>query len=457
MLLTNLTRGNEIGANSYLLDFDGEARVVLDSGMHPRAEGTDALPNFEPLQHKPLDAIIISHAHHDHLGSLPVLMREQSKARVFMSEPTYYLADPLLHNSVQVMLKQRDELARPEYPFFTHRELDQQAHIWQACGLNRAWSLEGHPLIDREPVSFTFHDAGHILGSVGVELNHRGRKVFYTGDVNFSDQTLVQKAQFPQSEIDTLIIETTRGTHPTPEGFSRPQQISQLAQAINETFEKGGAIMIPVFALGKTQETLALIHFLQRGKQIPAGPIYIGGLGRSLTVIYDKLAGRSQRSHGHLQLLEDIRPQVLDGKTITDFKPKKGHIYLLSSGMMTEKTLSNVLAQRFLSEERHSILFVGYCDPASPAGRLLATKRGEQVVLSKNYGEQPVLCRVEHFDLTAHAQREDLLNYILTVNPRACALVHGDLAALQWFQKELAEQRPGMKVILPPSGETITI
>jgi len=214
---------------------------------------------------------------------------------------------------------------------------------------------------------------------------------------------------------------------------------------------------MPVFAMGKTQELLAQLHFFQKMRRLPETPIYIGGLGRTFCEIYDRLAGRSRRKHSKLSLLDDIQPQVMDGRRAREFSPKKGHIYLISSGMMTENTLSNIFAQEFLAHDRHSIFFVGYCDPDSPAGRLRATKRGDAVTLNAAYGAQPVRCRVEHFDFTAHAQREDLLAYILDVKPRVCVLVHGDAPALAWFQRELAARAPGMKVVLPTPGEGIEL
>jgi Cft2 family RNA processing exonuclease len=457
MTFTNLTRSNEIGANSYLLDFGADGRVVLDAGMHPRGEGLQGLPQLEKLAFDSVGTILVSHAHHDHTGALPLLMRDHPSARVFMSEPTYFLAEPLLHNSVQVMLKQKAEKGIAEYPLFTHRELDRLVRVWQACGLERAWSPQGYPDPENEALTFSFHDAGHILGSVGTALHHRGRTIFYTGDVNFTDQTLLRGAEFPREGIDVLITETTRGAQPRPEGFTRDGVVERLAVAIEETFAKGGSVLMPVFAMGKTQELLAQLHFFQRSRRLPETPIYIGGLGRSFCEIYDRLAGRTRRKYPKLRLLEDIRPQVMDGRLARDFNPKKGHIYLISSGMMTENTLSNIFAQEFLAQERHSIFFVGYCDPQSPAGLLRATKPAESVVLNAAYGAQPVRCRVEHFDFTAHAQREDLLAYILAVKPRVCVLVHGDPPALAWFQQELAAQAPEMKVVIPPPGEGIEL
>lgn len=457
MRLTNLTRANEIGANSYLLDFDGDGRVVLDAGMHPRLDGLDALPDFSLLPVDSIDAIFVSHAHHDHTGGLPVITREQPRARVFMSEATYHLADPLLHNSIEIMLKQRMEKNIVEYPLFTHKELGQQVSRWQPCTLRRACGLDGYPDTHNAPLTFTFHDAGHILGSVGIEFNHRGHKVLYTGDVNFSDQTLMQAATFPREKVDTLIIETTRGANPTPANFTRENVIARLEAAILETFDRGGAVLIPVFALGKTQEALAILHFLQQQGRIPRTPIYIGGLGRTFSQIYDKLARNVPRAHPGLQLLSQIRPEIMDGRRARESRPKKGHIYLISSGMMTEKTLSNLFAQHFLPQQHYSILFIGYSDPESPAGRLRATPRGENVVINPLAGEQTVKCHVDYFDLTAHAKREDLLSYILEVNPRTCVLVHGDPEALDWFKHELQNFRPDMRVIIPEPGKEIEL
>jgi Cft2 family RNA processing exonuclease len=355
------------------------------------------------------------------------------------------------------MLKQKAEKGIAEYPLFTHRELDQLVKVWQACGLERDWSPHGYPDPEREPLIFRFHDAGHILGSTGTSIVHRGRTIFYTGDLNLTDQTLVRAADFPRANIDVLITETTRGFQARPENFSREAVVERLALALEETFAQGGAVLMPVFAMGKTQELLAQLHFLQRQRRLPETPIYIGGLGCSFCDIYDRLAARSRRRHPKLRLLDDIQPQVMDGRRARDFNPKRGHIYLISSGMMTENTLSNIFAQEFLAHERHSIFFVGYSDPDSPAGRLQATPRGGTVTLNAAYGPQPVRCRVQHFDFTAHAQRDDLLAYILEVNPRVCVLVHGDAPALAWFRQELAARAPAMQVVIPPPGEPLEL
>ena len=223
LIFTNLTRANEIGANCYDLQLDGK-RLVLDAGMHPRAEEEgDALPQFSLLPPGSVDAIVLSHAHQDHLGALPVLMRRQERAPVFMTGPTWQLGEVMLHNSVNVMTRRREEGMGGEV-FFTHREIDQATRRWRAVPLHQRFDLTGERVPPSEAggeVTLQFYDAGHILGSVGTMIRSGERSIFYTGDVNFEDQTVMRAAQFPEGPIETLIVETTRGDHATPPGFHR--------------------------------------------------------------------------------------------------------------------------------------------------------------------------------------------------------------------------------------------
>ena len=116
----NLTRDVEIGANSYLLR-TRERSIIIDSGLHPKREGLAATPDFGPAPDGSVASIIITHAHQDHIGSLPFITRREPQARVFMTEPTARIADVMLHNSVNVMLRQKEDHGIAEYPLFTHR------------------------------------------------------------------------------------------------------------------------------------------------------------------------------------------------------------------------------------------------------------------------------------------------------------------------------------------------
>src|SRR5260370_21659761 len=186
-------------------------------------------------------------------------MRRQPQARVFMTEPTTEIGSVLLHNSVNVMTRQREELgpaAAGLYPFFTHRETDRAADRWQSCTLRQAYTLSGEraPSAESDTVTFEFFDAGHVLGSTGILIRAEGRTLFYTGDVNFDDQTIAQAAVLPEEKIDILIMECTRGDTPVPATWSRAGEEQRLAQSIENAFARGGCVLIPVFALGKSPE-----------------------------------------------------------------------------------------------------------------------------------------------------------------------------------------------------------
>lgn len=459
MRFTNLTRDTEIGANSYLLE-GGGARFVLDCGMHPKREGEDATPLLGLIGDEPLDAIVISHAHLDHIGSLPLLTRRKPAARVFMTEATMPLTDVLLHNSINVMTKQREALGISSYPLFTHREADNAAATWMPCPLQQRFSIEGDRLRPDETCdlpTFQFFDAGHIMGSAGILIEAEGRKFFYTGDVNFDDQTISQGARFPEDPVDVLIIESTRGDSPVSPDFSRQEEEKRLCAAIRETFERGGAVLIPVFALGKTQELLAMLHFARREGVLKESPIYIGGLSTKITEIYDRFAGRVPRNHPKLNLLEAVAPYVVNGKNADQTPIKPGRVYALSSGMMSEKTLSHLFAKTFLTNPLHSIFFIGYADPDSPAGHLKRTPKGQSVALDDESPPIEVACDIRDFSFSAHGNRDSLLRYILKMNPKKVVLVHGDVPAVEWFRSELAKAAPQMQVIVPPSGQTIDL
>jgi len=457
MQFLNLTRHVEIGANCYALTLAGHT-VILDCGMHPKREGELALPDLARLRGRPpVEAIFLSHAHHDHIGTLPILTRGQPNAPVFTTEATAVLGEIMLHNSVNVMCRQREEIGLTDYPLFTHREVDVSARQWQRVPLHRAFTLKGERAAGNEEVTFEFHEAGHVLGAAGVLLRAEGRTVFYTGDVNFDDQTISRAARFPEEGIDVLIMETTRGDYETPPGFTRAGEEKRLAEAISAAFERGGAIVMPLFALGKTQELLVMLHDFRRRGQIPNCPIYIGGLGAKLTETYDSLAQSAPRLRPEMQILDVTAPFVLAGRAAHDSPIKPRRIYALSSGMMTEKTLSNTFAQRILSSPEHSLFFVGYADPESPAGRIRAAAPGAELALDAEASPRPILCAVEQFSFSGHAPRERIRDYVERLKPKKVLLVHGDPAAVGWFQESLKTAVPGCEVVCPTPGVEIEI
>jgi Cft2 family RNA processing exonuclease len=371
-----------------------------------------------------------------------------------MTHATAKLSDVMLHNSVNVMARQRDELGIRTYPLFTHREADRAAELWQSVGFGQYWTVEGErvPKPDHD-LTFETYESGHILGSAGILFRAEGKKIFYTGDVNFLDQTLMRSADFPEGDVDILIIETTRGDRSLGPAYSRQNEERRFLTAIEEAFAKGGSVLVPVFALGKTQEILTMLHLFKRQGELKDVPIYIGGLSTKITILHDQLASRTSRQYEGLQLLDSLGPHVLSGRDVQTTQIGRRRIYALSSGMMTEKTLSNQLAERFLTDPRQSVFFVGYADPDSPGGRLKAARPHDLVQLDEGLPSQSLACQVSEFDFSAHAPRELLFDYIRKISPKIVILVHGDPPAVSWFESRIAKELPGISTVIPEPGK----
>ena len=458
MNITNLNPDTDIGASAWLVEVDGH-RILLDAGMHPKREGREGLPLFGKTGNVELDAIAISHCHHDHVGGLPVACRHFPKAHVLMSELSYFIVERVLHNSVNVMTRQRDELGIREYPLYTHDEVDDIAPLFQGFKYNREVECAA---FQKTRAGFTsptleFFDAGHTLGSAGILIRGKKETLFYTGDVCFHDQTILRAARFEDVKADVLIMETTRGNRAATPGFSRDGETERLTAAIQRALKRKGCVLIPSFALGRTQEILALLALLMRAGKLKPQPIYIGGLGRVFTEIYDLEAHRTHRQHTSLQLHEALQLIVLEKGQAENMKLGSGRIFVITAGMMSENTAAHDLAARMIGDERQSIFFVGYADPDTPGGRLKAAKQGETFVLSPSAGRVTRKCEVLDFDLTAHANRETLLDFVGQVSPRVILLGHGDDAARAWFEDQIRTRHPKIKILQPQPAKTVSV
>ena len=252
-------------------------------------------------------------------------------------------------------------------------------------------------------------------------------------------------------------METTRGNRPVVEGAARANEVERFTAALRDALKRKGCVLIPSFALGRTQEILALLALLMRAGKLRPQPIYIGGLGRVFTEIYDLEAHRTHRQHSNLQLREALNLVVLDQGQAEIMKLSGGRLFVLTSGMVSENTAAHNLAVRMIGDERQSIFFVGYADPDTPGGRLKAARLGETFVLSPGAGRVTRHCDVQDFDLTAHANRDDLLDFVGRVSPRAILLGHGGEDSREWFEEQICARHPKIKIIQPPPGRSVEV
>jgi Cft2 family RNA processing exonuclease len=443
LLLTDLNSAGGIGANCLLLEM-GPFSVLVDAGLHPKEIGRSALPKLEQIRDCHLDLCILTHCHLDHLGALPVFVREHPRTPVLLSHASAQLYKRLLQNSCALMERQRQEKGIQDYPLYTFSDISrvngsvipvtprQTRFLHSDCG---------------ERLAVTLFPAGHIPGACGILFEHRHRRIFHTADVLFEDTPLLHGACFPEGPFDSVIIETTRGLTQRPSQSSRSSETRRLLNCIRETIGRGGSILIPAFALGRMQELIEVLYHAVEGNLIPKCPVFVSGLGTELLNIMDKIARKEKGLNASSRHLRQLKAQKLP----RDHKPSRQlpAIYLLSSGMMVENTPSWSTARSLVSEHRNTIAFVGYCDPDTPGGKLLAAPHSQPFAFSSGTAAKPLLAKVEQFDLSSHADREDLVEFALDADPRAIVLTHGDPQARDWFREAIARKNSKATVIDP--------
>jgi Cft2 family RNA processing exonuclease len=444
MKLIDLNRAGGIGANSLFIQL-GDLRILIDCGLDPKNVGRAATPDFSALRGAPLDLIIITHCHLDHIGSLPVVMREHPNTPVLMTQGSRMLIERMLHNSANVMLRQREEEEIPDYPLFTHEEIDRCSPRLTGIPMGHAKRFRGA----RDEIEITFHHAGHVAGAAGVEIRHKHRSIFFTGDVLFENQRTLTGAKFPAGHFDTLVMETTRGITERPSGKERVNEVARLIESINGTIQRGGSFLIPVFALGRMQEVLAIMHDARKFGRLVDCPIFASGLGMDLADYFDEITRKTKSLQFNRGIIKELKIRPTPRKIVPGEDHKQNGLYIVSSGMMVERTPSYALASGLLGHARNTIGFVGYCDPDTPGGQLLAAKPGDEFVFAAAHVKAKIKAHVDRFELSGHADREELLEFAIQTEARSIVLTHGDPPARAWFAQSLANQLPSARVIDP--------
>ncbi len=452
MKLTDLNREGGIGANSLFIQL-GDLNILVDSGLNPKQVGRVATPDFKPLRGVALDLIIITHCHLDHIGSLPVVMREHPNTPVIMTTSSRMLIERMLHNSANVMLRQKEEENISDYPLFTHDEIDRCGKRLTGLPFGHAKHFRGA----RDEIEIIFHPAGHVAGAAAVEIHHKHRQIFITGDVLFENQRTLAGAKFPAGHFDTLIMETTRGITERPAGKERLNEVNRLVTTINDTIQRGGSMLLPVFALGRMQEIFAILHDARKfGKLVPC-PIYTGGLGVDLADYFDEIARKTKHVQFSRNILKDLQVKPTPRKLVPGEEPAQKAIYIVSSGMMVERTPSYVLASGMAGYARNTIGFVGYCDPDTPGGQLLASRPGDDFLFKAINVKCKLKAKVERFELSGHADREELLEFAVQTGARSIVLTHGEPQARAWFADQLKVQLPSANVFDPVPLKTYQV
>ncbi|NND72353.1 MAG: MBL fold metallo-hydrolase [Rhodothermales bacterium] len=461
MLFIPLGATDTIGASCHYLNVDGTG-ILLDAGVDPDSEGLASLPRLEILDENPgwtVDHVVITHAHHDHLGSLPVLIKRYPRLCVHMTGATRELAEILLPASARLQRRKQQEGTSAHAPLFDEEEVRVVDFIYSTYELNQPFDLTGGSG-DTE-ISGTFFNSGHILGSVGVEIVAKRKakpvRIFYSSDTNLRHQSIIPGGEYPAPGLDVLIMESTMGADDDATTTTRASEEEKLGKAIQRVISRGGAVLIPAFALGRAQEVVALIDRYKSAGLVPDDvPVYTTGSMRAIAGLYDRTRLTTPRIDPEFEVFgvqQKRHPRSTEGTRASVRKPS---IHIAASGMMFQNTLSNRLAQYMLSNENNGIFFVGFAREDSPGGALLeAAENGKKVVLNKERGPQKIKCEIGQFRLSGHSHRDDLLELAESLDPLKTILVHGELEAREWLAGRIREGTSDQQVLLPTVGQPI--
>ena len=436
----------EIGANSCYIELDGTG-ILIDAGLHPRDRGRNAFPDIDKLFGRPTDVLVVTHAHTDHLGGVPFVLRRMPHLRTIMTRATRDLSHIMLHNNARLLKSDIvNHVPEDALAFYKREEIELLRKSFESLDYDESLDVRGYT--GRSSVDVALHWSGHILGSAGISLENNGLRIIHTGDVMFEDQRFVAKARLPRNHADIVITEATNGADEQEVNYAA--ETRRLAEFVNRISGNNGSVLIPCFALGKTQEILTIIHALMRRGSIPNLPVYAGGMAVSVNKVYDQYCYQEPVKIPGFEISDIPFTRLThDALAKGDFM-KTPSIVVAASGMMSKDTMSFKLALKWLPQRRFGIAFVGYQDPSSPGSQLLHSPDNEPFDLAGRLVKRR--CEIERLRFSAHASRSSIVDYISDVRPSSVVIIHGEPNACDALGLAIRERLPGIRILVPRKG-----
>jgi metallo-beta-lactamase family protein len=453
--------GNVTGSR-HLIETDHQ-KILLDCGLFQgrRKDTYERNLNF-PFDPVSINSLIVSHAHIDHIGNIPNLVKQGFKGDIHCTLATADLINIMLldaahiqENDIMFVNKIRDKHKQPPLePLYTTADIPPVIEMLHGHGYNRLFKLNGCKAL--------FLDAGHILGAaltlLYIEENNNKISICYTGDLGRYNMPIIRDP-VDVTDADILIVESTYGDRLHREFKNLAERLSSI---INETSARGGKVIIPTFALERTQEILYTLHILRQNKKIPDIPVYVDSpLATNATDIFRLHPECFDQETNHLlQTTEDpFGFQHLHFTRTTEESKmlnmiEKPIIILAGSGMAESGRILHHLKNN-IGNPLNTVLIVGW-QSENTLGRKIQEKYPQVPIFGELYD---LNCQVEVMDeFSAHADRNDLLNWITKGKNRwqKVFLVHGESESSESLAKALREE--GLKeVIVPRLGESFTI
>ena len=417
MKLNYLGGALEVGASSILIQLNHH-NILLDCGIRQK-KSKDKLPDFSKIKEfGEIEAIIVSHAHLDHIGSLPLISREYPSAKIYMNRMTKELAHVLLYDSLKIMNCQEGEI-----PVFHEVDVQNMLDRVELIPFQKEVTI-------LEDITLTFYMAGHIAGASCCYLKSKEGTLFYTGDYSLFPQHTISGLAIPKLRPDVVISEATYGDRLHA---NRESEEARLIEAVDRIVSDGGKVLIPVFALGRSQEVLLILKKAYHKKQIKKVPVYIDGMVRNINTVFQ---------NNPLFLKENLGRKILRGtqvfyddyyiKVEDDQERKKivessnPCIIVASSGMLMGG-MREFYASHLVTSSQNGIIFTGYQYEESN-GRILLNLLEEPLEhrkLKLNNAIYPVLCQIDKVGLSAHADKQEMKSLFSSLTPKYIILGHG--------------------------------
>ncbi len=449
MKLTFYGATRQVTGSNFLLESGGQ-KILIDCGLNQGGSFVEKM-NFEPFPYDPkeVSAVLVTHPHVDHVGRLPKLYKDGFRGKVYSTPPCRDSAQLLLMDSEHILIQEAERFKQPV--IYGIREIEELMTHWEG--------VEYHRQITVGNFKATFYNAGHILGSSFILVEAEGKKIIFSGDLGNSPAPMIGKREDPPTDIDYCLIEGTYGNriHPPIE-----ERKGILEDMIEDTVKTKGVLMIPAFAMERTQELLFELNDLVKNGRIPRVPIFVDSpLAIKLTEIYkkypeyfDEETQKLIKSGGNIFNFPGMKMTLTvdESKKINDVPSPK--VIIAGAGMSNAGRILHH-EQRYLSDPHSSIFIVGYQAEGSLGRKILD---GEKKV--KVLGEMVVVkCRVVSATAySAHADQSQLLSWLTPMREhvKKVFVVHseedsgGELA--QKMRDELAIDGE-----LPEPGSTVEL
>ena len=455
-MITILGSGRQVGRSAILLK-TSESKVLLDCGYSPSgSRNLEMMPRFDMMEDlvSELDAIVITHAHLDHMGMVPYLFKYGYRGPVYCTEPTLSL----------MLMQQLDfiNVAGKEGGFAPYSENDVRLAVQHAVPLKYSVVTNITP-----DVRITFYNAGHILGSaiIHIHIGEGFHNIIYTGDFKFENSRTLDASvhRFPRAE--TLIMESTYGATPVP--FTRQESEQTLAEYVKKTIEDGGKVLIPVPAVGRAQEIMLVLNHLFTSGEIPEVPVFLDGLVVEATAIhaaYPDYLGREIRNKieelGNVFMSEYFTPIKSIQHRDEVLNMREPAIIMATSGMLEGGPILTYLKE-FASDDRNILIFVSYQVEGTLGRKLLKGVREFHLMGERGKTElvnvKLKIVKVDGF--SGHSSRQQLLGYLKAFQPkpRNLILVHGEYDAVTSLARSASKILPSTKIYTPQNLESITL